>query len=120
MVFREAKFVGINKYALIGLVMAIMFLGFGLLFAIMKEKGSILISGYNFKSKEERKKYDEKRMSKDMRNFFFICSGIFCIGTVMTYLFGVVWFWISLLIFIVYLFKNIHISDEKAFVKYKR
>ena len=55
MVFREAKFVGINKYALIGLVMAIMFLGFGLLFAIMKEKRSILISGYNFKSKEERK-----------------------------------------------------------------
>lgn len=55
-----------------------------------------------------------------MRNFFFICSGIFCIGTVMTYLFGVVWFRISLLIFIVYLFKNIHISDEKAFGKYKR
>src|SRR5699024_6945432 len=100
--------------------MAIMFFGFGIIFAIGKEKASGLIAGYNFKSKEERKKYDEKQMSLDMRNFFFICSLILLIGTIGTYLFSVIWFWISLTIFIIYLFKNIHIDDEKAFGKYRR
>lgn len=60
---------------------------FGLLaivFQIFKEDACVLISGYNFKSKKERKEYDELRLSKDERNFFFICAIIYVIGTVLS------------------------------------
>lgn len=53
-----------NNWVLAGVIMTIMFFIFGLIFAIMKEKGANLIAGYNFKSKEERKKYDEKAFGK--------------------------------------------------------
>jgi hypothetical protein len=39
-----------------------------LLFTILKEKGAMLISGFNTMSKEERKLYDKAKMSKDQRN----------------------------------------------------
>lgn len=111
---------GENNYVIVGIGMTIIFFIMGLIFAVMKEKASSLIAGYNFKSKEERKKYDEKKMSMDMRNFFFICSGIFVIGTVATYIWGANCFWISFIIFIVYFFRDVHIDDEKAFGKYKK
>lgn len=108
-----------NTWSVAGLIMAIMFLIFGLIFAIMKEKGASLIAGYNFKSKEERKKYDEKQMSIDMRNLFFTYSLIFLVGTVATYMWGKVWFWISFVIWLIFFFKDVHIDDEKAFGKYR-
>ena len=109
-----------NNWSLAGLIMAAMFFIFGLIFAIMKEKGAGLIAGYNFKSKEERKKYDEKQMSKDMRDLFFICSLIFLLGAVLTYIWGKLWFWVSFVVWLVYFCKNVHFDDEKAFGKYRK
>lgn len=109
-----------NTLGLVGVTMTIMFLTFGLIFGIMKEKGASLIVGYNFKPKKERRKYDEKQMSKDMRNLFFIYGLIFLVGTVATYIWGKIWFWISFMIWLIYFFKNLHIDDEKAFGKYKK
>lgn len=109
-----------NTWGVVGLIMTIIFLIFGLIFAIMKEKGASLIAGYNFKSKEERKEYDEKQMSEDMRNLFFIYSLIFLAGTVATYIGGKIWFWISFMIWLIYFLKNFHIDDEKAFGKYRK
>ena len=40
------------------LIMAIFFFIFATIFALLKEKACLLISGYNFKSKKERLKYD--------------------------------------------------------------
>ena len=109
-----------NAWGLAGIIMTITFFIFGLIFAISKEKGASLIAGYNFKPKEERKKYNEKQMSKDMRNTFFIYSLIFLVGTVATYIWGKIWFWISFIIWLIYFFKNFHIDDEKAFGKYRK
>ena len=96
------------------------FLILAMIFALLKEKACFLISGYNFKSKKEREKYDELQMSKDMRNFWFICSGIFFIGAIGILLFGNVFVWISFLIWGIYFFKNVHVDNEKAFGKYKK
>lgn len=87
-----------NTLGVAGLVMTLMFFLFRLIFAVMKEKGASLIAGYNFKSKEERRKYDEKQMSEDMRNLLFNYGLIFLIGTIATYIWGKVWFWISFVI----------------------
>lgn len=109
-----------NEWSVAGLIMSIMFFIFGLIFAIMKEKGASLIAGYNFKSKEERKKYDEKQMSKDMRNLFFISSLIFLVGMIATYILGKIVFWISFIVWLIYFFRDFHIDDEKAFGKYRK
>ncbi|HZK33372.1 MAG TPA: DUF3784 domain-containing protein [Tissierellaceae bacterium] len=109
-----------NIWGMTGIMMAVMFFLFGLLFAVLKEKGASLIAGYNFKSKEERKKYNEKEMSRDMRNRFFIYSLIFFLGTVATYMWGKVWFWIAFVLWLIYFFKDVHIDDEKSFGKYKK
>lgn len=39
-----------------------------IIFALLNEKGSMLISGFNTLSKEKREKYDKKKMSIDMRS----------------------------------------------------
>lgn len=70
------------------LIMAIFFFIFATIFALLKEKACLLISGYNFKSKKERLKYDEKRLSLDMRNNFITYGIIFVIGSIPTYFFG--------------------------------
>lgn len=41
------------------------------IFALLKEKWAILISGFNSISKDEREKYDKKKMSIYMRNSLF-------------------------------------------------
>lgn len=114
------KFMLENAWGLAGIIMTIIFFIFGLIFAIMKEKGARLIAGYNFKPKEQSKKYDEKQMSKDMRNTFFIYSLIFLIGTAATYIWGKIWFWISFTIWLIYFLKNFHYDDDKAFGKYRK
>ena len=53
---------------------SILFLGFALLFGILKGKAAILISGFNTMPKEKRKLYDRERISRDQRNEFFVIS----------------------------------------------
>jgi len=106
-------------WTIICLLLMSIFLLLGLIFALLKEKACILISGYNFKTAEERKDYDEKRLSRDMCHFFLICSGILLIGGVASYFWGSVCFWITLAVWLIYFFKNVHMDDEKAFGKYR-
>lgn len=40
-------------------------------FAVLKGKAAILISGFNTMPKEQREQYDRERMSRDMRNPLF-------------------------------------------------
>lgn len=47
------------------LAMAVIFFLFGLYFYKSNGKAANLLTGYNMKSMEERKKYDEKKMCKD-------------------------------------------------------
>lgn len=92
----------------------------GIIFFIFKEKACILISGYNFKTKKEREEYDEIRLSKDERNFFFRCSTIYLIGAVISIFIGALSFWITFIVWIIYFLKNLHFNSKKTFSKYKR
>ena len=107
-------------WSIIALVMSGIFGLLGMIFLILKEKACVLISGYNFKTKEERAGYDEVRLSKDERNFFFRCAIIYLIGSVISIFIGAVSFWITFAVWIIYVFKNVHLDEEKAFGKYKK
>ena len=50
---------------ILDLVMAAIFFLIGFLFYRSNGKAANFLSGYNMKSAEERKKYDEKKMCKD-------------------------------------------------------
>lgn len=108
-----------SNYIITACMMGGVFLIIGFVFLIAKEKACILISGYNFKSKEERKQYDEKKMSRDFRNFSFICSTIFFISALGCLFVSDISFFAGLIVWIVYFFKNVGLSD-KAFDKYKK
>ncbi len=100
-------------------VLAAVFFLLGLVFAVRKEKACSLISGFNFKSREERQKYDLKRMSADQRNFFLLCGGILLLGAGLTFFFGAVLFGLTLVVWLVLFFSGVHLDDEKAFGKYR-
>ncbi|AWK52969.1 hypothetical protein DIC82_19105 [Clostridium beijerinckii] len=107
-------------WTIVGLVMAGIFLLIGMIFLILKEKACGLISGYNTKTKEEREEYDEARLSKDERRFFFIYAMIYLIGAVLSLFGGAVCFWIAFVVWFVLFIKNVHLDAEKAFGKYKK
>lgn len=94
------------------LVLAIGFSISSIIFALLKEKGVILISGFNSLSKDEREHYDKKKMSIDMRNSFFIWAMILFLGVILSYIskyFAIM----SLGIWIVIFSKDVHIDSEK-------
>ena len=109
-----------HSWTILGLIMSGIFGLLGMIFLILKEKACVLISGYNFKTKKEREEYDEARLSKDERNFFFRCAIIYLIGTAISIFVGALFVWISFVVWIVYFLKNVHFNAEKTFDKYKK
>lgn len=109
-----------NIGAIICFILAVFFGVIGIIFALLKEKGALLISGFNTMPKAEREKYDKKRMSTDMRNSLFLWSVILFSGAVLAYLIGEYCAYIALAIWLIAFFKNVHIDPEKAFEKYKK
>ena len=100
--------------------MSIIFWGMELLFALLKGKAAILISGFNTMPKEQRKQYDRERMSKDQRNAFILWAVILGSGSLLSELTssenaaiaaGIIW--------LVLFFRDVHLDEEKAFGKYK-
>ncbi len=89
------------------------------IFALLKEKGAMLISGFNTLPREERKKYDKMKMSIDMRNSFFLWFGILLLGAVLSYLFSNYYAMLAIIIWVFLFFKDVHIDPDKAFGKYK-
>ena len=68
-------------------MLSFIFILLAIIFAILKSKASVLISGFNSKSKEERSLYDEEKMCRDQRNAFLIWAAILGIGALFSYLF---------------------------------
>ncbi len=107
----------------IGTILCLMLGGiillFGILFAILKGKGAILISGFNSLSKEERAKYDQVAMSKDVRNNCFIWFAIFLIGAILSHF---VWSYSAIVngvIWLILFIKDVHLDIKTAFDKYR-
>ncbi len=102
------------------LISAVIFAILGVIFALLKEKGAMLISGFNTLPKEEREKYDKKKMSIDTRNSLFLWFGILFLGATLSYFSSDVFAMIAIAIWIILFFKDVHIDSEKAFGKYKK
>lgn len=102
------------------LILAIIFGVLGVIFALLKEKGAILIGGFNTLPKEEREKYDKKKMSVDMRNSLFLWFLILFLGAALSYFSSNVFAMIAIFLWLVLFFKDVHFDPEKAFDKYKK
>lgn len=102
------------------LTLSIFFLVLSLCFAFLKEKGAILVSGFNSFSKAEREKYDKKKLSMDMRNSFFLWSMLLFVGAIFSYILSKYCAIIALILWLILFFRDFHISSEKAFKKYKK
>ncbi|WP_366933441.1 DUF3784 domain-containing protein [Pseudoramibacter sp.] len=69
------------------LIMASIFLLIGILFYRSNGKAADFLTGYNTKSAEERKKYDEKKMCKDYGKRMMLWPIPFTIGAVIDFVF---------------------------------
>ncbi|WRS26303.1 DUF3784 domain-containing protein [Oscillospiraceae bacterium MB08-C2-2] len=101
------------------LFMAGIFLLLAVIFALLKEKGAVLISGFNTLPKEQRLNYDQAKMSKDMRNSLIIWVTIFAVGAILCYFLSPYFAIASFAIWLVLFFKEVHSDPEKAFGKYR-
>ncbi len=89
-------------------------------FAVLKGKAAILISGFNTMPKEQREQYDRERMSRDMRNTLALWAAVSGAGGVLAHLFSSASMAvISMIVVLILFFREVHLDEEKAFGKYK-
>jgi hypothetical protein len=91
-------------------------------FALLKEKAAKMISGFNEFSgfdEEKRAGYDQERMSRDMRNRLLLWAAVLFIGGVLSLLFSSSFAIGAYVVWLILLFKDVHLDEEKAFGKYR-
>ena len=101
------------------LILAIIFGILTFVFFLLKEKGAMLISGFNSLSKHEQELYDKEKLSKDQRNSMFIWTLIMCVGALFSYFISQYFAIIAFVIWLIEFFKDVHFDTDKAFGKYK-
>lgn len=109
-----------NIWGIMCLILAVFFSILSIVFGLLKEKGAMLISGFNTISKDEREKYDNKKMSIDMRNSLFTWAAILFLGAILSYYISKYCAIIAIVIWIVIFLKEVHIDSQKAFKKYRK
>ena len=102
------------------LILAVFFGIISIIFALLKEKGALLISGFNTMPKEEREKYDQKKMSIDMRNSLFLWTIILFAGAISAHFISKYCAIIAIVVWLFIFFKNFRIDSEKGFEKYRK
>lgn len=117
---KKGNFVSINEKGMI----ACFFFGIGftilsIVFALLKEKATVLISGFNFFTKEKREQYNTKQMSKDTRNRFFVWAVLWFVGGLLSYFFNIYFIIVIFVIWFIFVVKEIRLDANKAFEKYK-
>lgn len=100
-------------------IFAVPFLILVVVFTLLKDKGAMLISGFNTLPKEEREHYDKKKMSIDQRNSFLLWAILFVAGAILSYLISSYMAILAFVIWLVLFFKEVHLDTDKAFGKYK-
>ncbi|MFP3154402.1 DUF3784 domain-containing protein [Lachnospiraceae bacterium ZAX-1] len=101
------------------ILMASIFALIALIFALLKEKAVILIAGFNMLPKEKQAQYDKGKISVDFRNMCSIWGIIFVAGAVFSFLAGTYMAILAFVVWLVLFFKEVHLTVEKAFEKYK-
>ena len=108
-----------NTGVLICIIFGVLFAILAILFALLKGKATMLISGFNTLPKEERNKYDKVRLSMDRRNAFFIWTVIFAIAAIASFFITPYAAVIAVVVWAVLFFKDLHLDAKKAFMKFK-
>lgn len=67
------------------IILAVLFLVLGIIFALLKEKGAYFVSG--FRTLNHPEKYDKAYISLDMRNQCFTYALILFLGAILSYLY---------------------------------
>lgn len=98
------------------IVLGILFLIIGIMFALLKEKGAKYVSGFSTLNHPE--KYDKAYISLDMRNQCFIYALILFLGSILSYFISAMIAIPTYMIWGIFFFKSIHLDAEKAFEKY--
>lgn len=98
------------------LVLAILFLIIGIVFALLKEKGAYFVSG--FRTLNHPEKYDKAYISLDMRNQCFTYALILFLGAILSYFISAIIAIPTYVLWGILFFKSVHLDAEKAFEKY--
>lgn len=98
------------------LVLAILFLIIGIVFALLKEKSAKYVSG--FRTLNHPEKYDKASISLDIRNQCFTYSLILFLGAILSYFISAIIAIPAYVIWAIVFFKSVHLNAEKAFEKY--
>ena len=98
------------------IVLSVLFLIVGVMFALLKEKGAKYVSGFSALNHPE--KYDKTYISLDMRNQCFIYALILFLGAILSYFISTLIAIPTYIIWGILFFKSVHLDAEKAFEKY--
>ena len=98
------------------IILAVLFLVLGIIFALLKEKGAYFVSG--FRTLNHPEKYDKASISLDMRNRCFTYALILFLGAILSYFISAIIAIPTYVLWGILLFKSVHLDAEKAFEKY--
>lgn len=98
------------------IILAVLFLVLGIIFALLKEKGAYFVSGFCTLNRPE--KYDKAYISLDMRNQCFTYALILFLGAILSYFISAIIAIPTYVLWGILLFKSVHLDAEKAFEKY--
>lgn len=107
-----------NYGTYICLILAMVFGITAFIFFLLKDKGVMLISGFNILPPKEQELYDKARLCKDQRNDLLLWAFIMGVGAILSifsqycaiFAFGI---WLMLFL------KGVHFDPGKAFEEYK-
>lgn len=102
------------------LALAVVFGLVAIIFALLREKGTMLLSGFNTLPKEEKEKYNRKQLALDTRNSLLLWFSVLLLGAVLSYYFGNIFAIIALFVWIILFIKDFHYDLDKAYGKYKK
>ena len=91
-----------------------------LLFALLGEKGAMLISGFNMLSKSQRDLYDQKKLVSDQRNSLLLWTAILGVGAILSYFISQYFGILTCIIWLILFLKDVSLDANKAFKKYKK
>ena len=92
----------------------------GIAFALLKEKGAMLVSGFNSLPERERARYDAAALSRDMRNSCFLWAATMAVGCVLSLLVSPYMAFAAYAVWLVLLLKDVRSDASKAFAKYQK
>ena len=87
---------------------------------LLKEKGAMLVSGFNTLSKKQRDMYDSATIVKDTRNQFFIWTCIMLAGMILSILISSYMAIAAYVIWSTAFIKDVHLDAKEAFEKYRK